>query len=477
MAQNSFAGLVPSGSLGLKLLLVCLLVLVMGVPLLTVGALVGEREARARQVTAEIGDRAGGAQMVGGPMLLVPYTRPVESADDQGRVQRRTERGTYVVFAQEGSADATLAVEERNRGIYRAATYTATTDFSARFNAAEALENVDDTYSFDWSGARIVMFVRDSRAIRETAELRFSDGATATLEPLSDISLMTSGQTTTVSRPGIFSSPQYIEPTNLQAFAAARPFNAAPAEFSVETRLVLGGAQRFSLAAFAQNTSASIRGDRTDASFEGYFQSNEQTEMAEGGFVRSWSVPFVARGIEKAADLNTFNLGAAADRDMAVSFVAADNVYQGVARAVRYGIMFIGIVFLATLIFEAVSGKRAHPAQYILVGLAQCVFYLLLLSITELAGFSLAFAIAATGTVLLLAYYAGVSFRSRAVGIRALVGLGLLYAAMYVLMTLEDFALFAGSVVAFAVIAATMIATRRIDWYGRGAVAQPAATE
>jgi inner membrane protein len=236
----------------------------------------------------------------------------------------------------------------------------------------------------------------------------------------------------------------------------------------VETRLELTGAQRFSIAAFAQDTTATIRGDRQDVRAEGYFQSNEALQTTDEGFAVSWRVPFVARGVEKAADLSSFNLGLAAGRDMAVSFVSSDNIYQGVARAVRYGIMFIGIVFLATLIFEAVSGRKAHPAQYILVGLAQCVFYLLLLSMTEIIGFTIAFFVAAAATVALLSYYAGVSFQSAQVGLRALVGLGALYFAMYVLMTLEDFALLAGSVVAFAVIAATMIATRRIDWYGRG---------
>jgi inner membrane protein len=96
------------------------------------------------------------------------------------------------------------------------------------------------------------------------------------------------------------------------------------------------------------------------------------------------------------------------------------------------------------------------------------VFYLLLLSLTEIIGFTLAFIFAAAATVVLLGYYAGTSFQSSQVGMRSLAGLTALYAAMYVLMTLEDFALLAGSVVAFAVIAATMIATRRIDWYGRG---------
>lgn len=467
MATNSISGLIPRGSLGLKLLLVCLLVLVMGIPLLIVGALVAEREGRAREVTAQIGAAAGGSQVIGGPMLLVPYERTVEITDDQGRTQRRADRGSFVVFAETGVADTTLEVTDRPVGIYRAAIYSANTAFEASFRPAEAMDGVDDSYRFDWSQARIVMFVSDSRAIRNAAELRFADGTTATMEPISDLSV--AAPAPDYSRPGVFSTPSAPMPSNLQAFAAPARFTGAPTDFTVETRLQLTGAQRFSIAAFAQDTTATIRGDRRDARAEGYFQSTDSLEATDQGFTVAWRVPFVARGVEKAADLNSFNLGVAAGRDMAVTFVSSDNVYQGVARAVRYGIMFIGIVFLATLIFEAVSGRKAHPAQYILVGLAQCVFYLLLLSMTEIIGFATAFAVAAAATVALLAYYAAVSFRSVQVGLRALAGLAGLYLAMYVLMTLEDFALFAGSVVAFAVIAATMIATRRIDWYGQGA--------
>ncbi|HYD86309.1 MAG TPA: cell envelope integrity protein CreD [Vitreimonas sp.] len=470
MATNPISGLIPRGSLGLKLLLVCLLVLVMGVPLLLVGGLVGERQSRAATVMHEIGARSGGAQIVGGPMLLVPYQRTLETTDDEGRTQRRTERGSFVVFAETGAADAVLSVVERRRGIYRAAVYEAVTELDASFRPAAALEGVDPAYRFDWTQARVVMFVSDSRAIRNAAELRFPDGATATFEPISDLSVAAVPVAADYTRPGLSSTPMAPLPGNLQAFAAPARL-IGPTDFSVETRLQLTGAQRFSVAAFAQDTSVSIRGDRQDVRAEGYFQAADPVSPDAEGFAVTWRVPFVARGMEAAADLNTFNLGLAAGRDMAVSFVASDDVYQGVARAVRYGIMFIGIVFLATLIFEAVSGRKAHPAQYLLVGLAQCVFYLLLLSITELIGFTPAFLIAAAATVLLLAFYAGASFASRAVGVRALAGLALLYAAMYVLMTLEDFALLAGSIVAFAVIAATMIATRRIDWYGAGAQA------
>jgi inner membrane protein len=475
VTTNSISGLIPRGSLGLKLLLVCLLVLAMGIPLLVVGALVAERQGRANQVTAELGALAGGSQVVGGPMLIVPYERSVEITDDQNRITRRLDRGTYVIFPETGAADATLTVENRRRGIYRAATYSSITDFEAAFTPAEAIRGVDPSYRFDWTQARVVMFVRDSRAIRNAAELRFPDGTTSTLEPISDLSL--AAPAADYSRPDVYSSTTPQIDTGLQAFAAPARFTDAPADFAVETRLELGGAQRFSVAAFAQDTTVTIRGDRRDTRAEGYFQSDEALNLTDEGFTISWRVPFVARGVEKAADLASFNLGLAASRDMAVSFVAADDIYTGVFRAVRYGIMFIGIVFLATLIFEAVSGRRAHPAQYLLVGLAQCVFYLLLLSITEIIGFTTAFIVASAATVLLLGYYAAASFNSVAIGIRALVGLAALYGAMYVLMTLEDFALFAGSVVAFVVIAATMIATRRIDWYGRAAPTQASAAD
>lgn len=473
---------IPRGSLGLKMLLVCFLVLLMGVPLLLVGALVSERHGRALEVTNEIGARAGGAQVVGGPILIVPYARTQNVVDAQGIARPSTTRSYYAVFAENGTADATLSLTERRRGIYRAATYDAATIFTARFRPRQALAGLDPSYRFEWPGARIVMFVRDSRAIRDAAEVSFvggaADGTTVTLEPSSDLAVTAAG--TTGSEPY---QRSYIEPSNLQPFAARAPFEAAPEAFEVRTRLVVGGAQRFALAAFAQNTTASIRGDRTDASIQGFFQSSETAidghdgeygqsatlEAPPNGFAATWSVPFVARAVEKAADLASFNLGVAAERDMAVSFVGTDDVYQGVQRTVRYAIMFIGIVFLSTLVFEALSGKRAHPAQYILVGLAQSVFYLLLLAITEIIGFTSAFAIAASATVLLLSYYAGASANSAGVGISAGIGLSLLYGVMFVLMTIEDFAFFAGSVVAFLVIAAAMIATRGINWYGRNA--------
>jgi hypothetical protein len=109
--------------------------------------------------------------------------------------------------------------------------------------------------------------------------------------------------------------------------------------------------------------------------------------------------------------------------------------------------------------------KRIHPAQYMLVGIAQIVFYLLLLSIAEHTGFDAAFAIAAIATVALISTYAGWVFGSRKYGLRASVIFALLYGLIYLLLGLDDQALLVGAVASFVAIAAVMYFTRRMDWY------------
>lgn len=463
--------MIPRGSLGLKMLLVCGLVLLMWVPLLFVEALVRDRELRAAAVTGELSEQAGGLQTLGGPMLLVPYQRNEPYTDGQGVARERIVRGDYLVFAETGSADATLTLAERRRGIYRAASYNADTALSATFRPGEPLKNAPPGLRFDWLGARVVMFVSDARAVRSAAELRYSGGGLATLEPMSELSVSRPAAPHLQASADTAYAPGDVYASGMQVFSAPTEFEAMPEEFKVDTRFTIGGAQRFAIAAFAQDTSVSVKGDRHDASAGGRFQTADGVQFSDEGFTANWRVPFIARALPKADDLTATQFANIAASDMAVAFVGADDVYQGVVRAVRYAIMFVGIVFLATLIFEALSGKKAHPAQYILVGLAQSVFYLLLLALTEVIGFTSAFVAAAGATVLLLSYYAGASSRSLRAGVGALAGLSALYGVMYVLMTVEDFAFLAGSVVAFLVIAAAMIATSRINWYGRSQAA------
>jgi inner membrane protein len=153
--------------------------------------------------------------------------------------------------------------------------------------------------------------------------------------------------------------------------------------------------------------------------------------------------------------------------------------YQSVNRALKYVPLFVGLVFLSYFVFEVTARKRVHPAQYVLVGLAQLIFYLLLLSLAERIGFDWGFLVSGAATVALLSANANWIFRSRAQGLRALIVFSLLYFFIYLLLRLEDNALLVGAVASFVTVAAVMYFTRKIDWYSAvtsgGEQAPPAA--
>ena len=154
---------------------------------------------------------------------------------------------------------------------------------------------------------------------------------------------------------------------------------------------------------------------------------------------------------------------------MSVNLASTLSPYQTVNRSLKYSVLFIGLVFLAYFLFEVIVGVRVHPAQYILIGLAQSIFYLLLLAFSERIGFGAAFAISAGCTIGATAGYAGAVFGGREYIYRAGSVFLLVYGLLYCLMRVQDFALMIGALASFLAVALTMYLTRHIDWYGLSA--------
>jgi len=246
----------------------------------------------------------------------------------------------------------------------------------------------------------------------------------------------------------------------------------APGTLAAEAFLRISGAERVSLAAFARDTTINLSGDWPSPSFDGGALP-DQRSVTKSGFTANWRIPFLARGAPGVGPDLSFET--VINASPGATLLDVGNPYQSVSRALKYAPMFIGLVFLTYFLFEATSGIRAHPAQYVLVGLAQTVFYMLLLSTSEVIGFTWGFLAAATATVLALSLYAGSVFGSRAAMLKALAVFSALYALIYVLMRQEDYALLVGSVASFAAIAGTMWMTRKLDWYGVGRAASPPA--
>src|SRR6202042_1809355 len=154
----------------------------------------------------------------------------------------------------------------------------------------------------------------------------------------------------------------------------------------------------------------SVQGDWPNPGFDGGFLPVSR-KVSEKGFSAEWDVPFIARGVR--AELPMDALAGLDATALGVSFIEVADPYQSVDRALKYALLFVGLLFLSYFIFEATTGKRVHPAQYVLVGIAQIIFYLLLLSLAERLGFDFAFLLAGAATVLLLSANAAWVFSSR----------------------------------------------------------------
>ena len=94
-----------------------------------------------------------------------------------------------------------------------------------------------------------------------------------------------------------------------------------------------------------------------------------------------------------------------------------------------------------------------HPIQYLLLGAALCVFYLLELSLAEHLSFPESYGLACYAVVGLIAAYSRVMFKKRRHTAVITTGASMLYGYLFVLLTNEDAALLVGSIGLFVCLA------------------------
>lgn len=441
--QASLQGRIKSRSMGVKLIVVCGLALLMTIPAFFVSGLVDDRTKREADVVKDISDHVGGAQTFLGPVLAVPYSIPPQSAADSAK------RGTYLVFPTQGAAVLKTVTEERHRSLFRVPIYQADLRFDATFDLTGVPNAAPQGAELDWKRAEIVVGVSDARGALADATLT-TDAKTLTLVPAEIAESICIGR-----------NPN--QPVRLSLFGAKIDGIAKPAvQFHTTSTLRFSGAERIAVLAYGKTTHVTTQGDWRNPGFDGGILPVSRN-ISNSGFTAEWSVPFIARGVRaEGTDDSITGLDATA---LGVSFIEVADPYQSVSRSLKYVLLFLGLVFLAYFVFEVTTGKRIHPAQYILVGIAQIIFYLLLLSFGERIGFDYGFLLAGTATVSLLSFNASWIFASRLQGARALVVFTLLYVLIYLLLRLEDNALLVGAITSFLAVAAAMYFTRRIDWY------------
>jgi inner membrane protein len=429
--------------MGVKLLVVCGLALVMTIPSFFVESLLQERTSRAASVVKEISSYVGGQQTFLGPTLAVPYIIPADSDEHVST------RGVYLVFPAHASASVQTRTEERRRSLFKVPVFQADLKMDASFDLTDVPAAAPEGAHLDWSRAELIVGVSDARGAQSDAVATI-DGKPVSMAPAHISANMNF-------------NPDQGQAASLTLFGTGVDSVAKPgAQFNISTALRFSGAQRLAILSYGKTTSLTTQGDWPNPSFDGGFLPVTRT-VTRNGFSADWSVPFIARGVGAEGTASSIrSLDATA---LGVSFIEMADPYQSVTRSLKYLLLFLGLVFLSYFVFEVTTGKRVHPAQYVLVGIAQVIFYLLLLSLAERIGFDFGFLLAGGATVILLAANTGWIFASRLQGLRALGVFGLLYTLIYLLLRLEDDALLVGAIASFLAVAAVMYFTRRIDWY------------
>ena len=432
------------GSQLLRLFSLLLFVLVLQIPVSMIGELVGERQGRRDTATADVSARWGQAQTLTGPALVVPYAVHRETPGVAGAIQESTEIREAVFLPDQLRLRGDLHAEARSLGIFSVPVYNLDLVTEGVFTRPDFAALGVAPGDVLWQRARLALGISDSRAIQEGSTLQWNGAGTDFL-------------------PGSEGIPGATAGIHADLALADSDTN-----FTFSFPLRMNGSRELFLTPFGRQTEVELASNHADPGFQGNWLPVERT-VSDTGFTARWSIPYLGRNYPQAWLTGQAPADAVVASRFGVRFISPVDHYRMAERSVKYAPLFILLTFATIWLFEVLAGLRIHAIQYLLLGSALCLFYLLELSLAEHLGFPLAYGLAAAAVVgMVAAYgYAMLHRASRALALAA--GVGLLYGYLYVLLGNEDVALVLGSLGLFLVLAGIMYATRKVDWYSIGA--------
>jgi inner membrane protein len=435
-----------------KILVIAAVVLALMLGLGLIQGVVKDRQTFRSAAVASIGS----SQILTGPFI---HTACTESWDVAVKIENDTKREErrrdfmLVALPESLTVTSNAGIDQRARGLHQVNTFNLKTQISAKWVNLETLKAVQTVKDSRMNcGAPIVMVsVSDSNGIRSAT-------------------LVLNG-TVQVLKPGTF-HPRYPRGVHAMLPDAVR---SQKEPLSIDIQLELLGTEKLSIVPVGGTTQIRMQSNWPHPSFAGAFLPSERTVSKEG-FDATWRISSLATTVSEsllagrgfcAFDNDTHNEKAqGCVETLKVSFIDPINAYSLSDRATKYGLLFVVLTFVAVGLFELMKRLRVHPVQYFLVGSAICIFFLLLVSLSEHLGFNMAYLTAASACVLLLMYYAIYMLGSVWRGLPFGAGMGLLYGLLFMLLQQEQRALPIGAVALFIVLASVMVLTRKVNWYG-----------
>lgn len=464
----------------------CLVLLGLLWALNSVSQVVRERQGRLRDAQRSVAESLAASQTVLGPILSRSCTETWPVVIGQGPdTKRESDRNEFTVYAlpKQLHVIGNAGLEPRHRGIFKVNGYALNIELKADWPDLSDLQPKPTQANsvIECAAPELMLALGDGRGIRK-AIVRV-DGH--------DLPVL----------------PGTLHPMHKRGLHAVLPERSpAHAPLSAELILELVGTQTLAFVPIADANQVQLASNWPHPSFGGRFLPTSK-QLSAGGFSANWAISRLATtaqdgflaglgvcrfndaafdngsdgaagGTEGGAQTDKASLGNCLE-SFGVSFIDPVNAYVLSDRATKYGLLFIALTFVAVGLIEVMRRLRVHPIQYLLVGSALVVFFWLLVSLSEHWPFAWAYWVAASACTALLTYYAIAVLRGWTPGLAFGGGIGMLFAALYLLLQLEQGSLVLGSVLLFLVLAAVMAVTRKLDWFALTAQlrAEPSAAD
>lgn len=431
----------------LKALIVGFLTLLLLIPLSMINGTIRDRQSYRLQAMEKVERSYAGQLKFAGPVLIVPFqdVETVITVNDKGEEKQHTETSDsfWIFYPKTLEAKGGMVPDNRAVGIFNVRTY----EWNAKMNAVfdfTTLDSGNPLVKRSIGSPYLSFLMNDTRGLKGTPKLKVAGENR-------EIKQGAGSHGIALKEKGLHVS--------LPKFALAEP-----QKFSVDMDFALGGTESLSFVPIADSNKISIQSSWQDPNFTGDF-SPRNSKVDENGFVANWDIS----SLSASAQTEYRNMASLESiESLQVNLMDAVDLYTQLDRASKYGMLFIILTFVGFLMFEIIKQLAIHPIQYGLVGLSLAIFFVLLLSLSEKIDFMWAYLVASVACIGLLTTYVSSVLKSFSRGLSFSAMLTILYGALYGLLISEDNALLMGSLLLFTVLAAIMLATRKVDWYQLG---------
>ena len=430
-----------------KIIFIGFLCLLLLIPFAMIDSLIYERQARKTEAIEDIYSKWALSQTLVGPVLEIPYkvfikSKTMSSDGEEKRVVVSEKKYAAYFLPDQLTVNGTVIPEERYRGIYKTIVYTGDVEINGQFTFPDFGKLTVSDVEVLWDEAVFCFGLSDMKGINKEILLEWNK---IKLEPKSGV------RNKALFKGGISTrAPLDVEKKGIQSFVM---------------RLNLRGSRSIGFLPFGRKTRVRLSSQWKSPSFNGAFLPKTR-EIGEKGFTAYWEIFDFNRSFPqqwKESDGKNWNVY---DSKFGLELFIPVDEYRKTTRSIKYVLLFIFLTFLAYfLIVELFNNRRIHPLQYLMVGSALSIFYLLLLSLSEHIAFDLSYTAASAAIVALTTVYTRWVSRKWSLGVILGVIIASLYGFLYVILSLEDYSLLVGSLGLFAVLAAVMMGTRKIDWY------------